>query len=439
MGKEYILRVGFGRADITPLEPNPLGGLGGGPRISTAVREPLYTNCIALTDENDETVLLIVDDLCQLKDLTGLKEPIMQATGVPRDHIFISCTHTHSAPATVPEEDVTVRYLKYLAVQMAIAAAQAMTDRKPAKMEAASVKTENMNFSRRYINSEGKPYSNNKGMTMVGPESQADPQLQLVKFVREGAKDIILTNFQTHHHGEAATKWFTEITPNFFGAYRDSLEEQTGCHVAYYSGAGGNLAAQNIYEKHLNVSSGYIDHGVRLAGFAMQAEGSFKPLKAGLIQVRTHTYTGKIKKEPELLELATKVRNFYEDTFDKAKAVEMLEGSAIQSLQHACAIYNNSLLDDTFDVELRAIAVGDLAIATAPCEMYDINGKYVKDHSPFGVTLVFQLTDGSIGYIPSEIAYTTGGYEVEATRFLKGTGEAFQNVFLELFRKMHQA
>lgn len=434
----YKLLVGFGRADITPLESCHMGGLGDvtGTRMSTDIREPLHTNCIAITDEKDETVLLIVNDLCQIIDFTGVKEPIVAATGVPADHIFICATHTHSAPAMSTEMPQSERYRRYTIAQMAVAAATAMIDRKPAAMEAASVQTQNMNFSRRYINSEGKPYANNKGMTMVGPESQADPQLQLIKFKREGGKNIILTNFQTHHHGEAATKWYTAITSNFFGVYRAALEEKTGCHVAYFSGAGGNLAAYNIYEKHLNVTDGYRGHGVRLAEYAM--EGKFVPVEAGPIQVMHRVYTCKTRKQLELLEVATRVRDVYEATNDRQKAMEEAKGYPISSIHHAGAICRTAKMADTFDVTLAAISVGGLGIATGPCEMYDINGKYVKDHSPCQATLVFQLCNGSVGYIPAECAYQNGGYEIDTTRYQKGTAEGFQNTFLDMLREMKE-
>ena len=440
MEKEYVLRVGFGKADITPLESCQLGGLGGveGSRMSTEILDRLYTICIAITDENDQTVIFNVNDLCQIINLDGMKEPTMQATGVPRENIFLAATHTHSAPGLEYDMPQAERYKALVADRIAIAAAQAMADRKPARMEIASVQTKNMNFSRRYINTLGGIFNNINGTIRVGPENEADPQLQLLKFVREGGKDIILSNFQTHHHGEAATKWFTGITSNFFGAYRDSLEERTGCHVAYFSGAGGNLAAYNNYEKELNVSTGYRDHGVKLADFAMQAV-DFKPLKAGPVQIIKRTYTGEVNKVPELEEIATIARNISEYERDEERAKEMIKGTPIKSVIHARGIYNNSLLPDTFDVTLIGVSIGDLAVATAPCEMYDINGKEVKDRSPFAATLVFQLCNGSVGYIPSEIAYSHGGYEIEVTKFKKGTGEGFRDTFLGMFKEMKEA
>ena len=71
------LLVGFGKADINPVEPCDLGGLGGPwyGRVHDGILDPIYTICIAITDEADNTVLLISNDLCQLQVMEGMKEP----------------------------------------------------------------------------------------------------------------------------------------------------------------------------------------------------------------------------------------------------------------------------------------------------------------------------------------------------------------------------
>lgn len=437
--KKYTLRVGFGRTNITPLESCMLGGCGGveGTRMHERVLDELEAICIAITDENDETVLFIVNDLVGFESLDGIIEPIMQTTGLARDHITVSATHTHNAPGLTAVMEETDRYKAYLAAQMAIAAAQAMTDRKPATMEITSAMTENLTFCRRYMNSEGKLFRNNSGMTMVGPESPPDEQLQMLKFVREGGKDILLVNFQGHYHGETTRpENYKSISRNYMGACRDYLEEKTGCYAAYFAGAGGNLAVQTIYDKPRNISTGYVDHGQRLARYALDAQKNFRPVEAGPIKIKSRVYTGKTKKQPELFEIAAKMHDYFEATNDKEGTMALAKGYPISNVFHAGAIYANSKLGDTFDTRLVAISIGDLAIACAPCEMYDANGKNIKEQSPFGATLVFQLCNGSVGYIPAEYAYANGGYEIETTKFQKGVGEGFQNTFLDLFREM---
>lgn len=438
----HTLLVGYGRIDITPLEPTMLGGCGGveGSRMHESVLDPLEAICIAVTDEKDETVLLVTGDLVEIRNMTGMKEPTMQATGVARDHIFLTATHSHNAPGLEAIMDETDRYRAYLADRIAIAAAQAMTDRKPATMQITSTMTENMTFCRRYLNTEGGLYNSTiPTMTKLGPESPPDEQLQMLKFVREGGKDILLVNFQGHYHGETTRpENYKTISRNFPGPCRDLLEAETGCLPAYFSGAGGNLAAYTIYDKHRNVSSGYVDHGQRLARFALDAQKDFRPVENGLIQVRSRVYTGNTKKEPDLFEIAEKVCELFEATNDREKAMELAKGYPISNIYHAGAIHANSRLGDTFDTTLEAVTIGDLAIACAPCELYDITGKNVKEQSPFGATLVFQLCNGSVGYIPAQYAYAHGGYEIQTTKFQKGVAEGFQNTLLDMFKEMKE-
>ena len=54
--KTHSLRVGFGRADISPEVFVPLGG--GSNNVSYSVEDPLYATCIAITDEMDNTILV---------------------------------------------------------------------------------------------------------------------------------------------------------------------------------------------------------------------------------------------------------------------------------------------------------------------------------------------------------------------------------------------
>ena len=439
--EKHTLLVGYGRADITPLEPVMLGGLGGveGSRMHERVLDELEAIAIAITDEKGETALFVVCDLVAFESLAGIIEPIEQATSIDRSHIFVAATHTHNAPGLTAVMEQTDRYRAYLGAKVAVAAAQAMADRKPATMQVTSTMTENMTFCRRYMNSEGKLFRNFQGMTMVGPESPPDEQLQMLKFVREGGKDILLVNFQGHYHGVCPFgDSFKSVTRNFPGFCRDKLEEQTGCLPAYFSGAGGNLAVMTIYDKPRNVSSDYIDHGYRLAQYALDAQKDFRPVASGPIRIKSRVYTGCTKKQPELFEIAEKMCEYFEATNDKEGTMALAKGYPISNVFHAGAIHANSKLGDTFDTTLEAVTIGDLAIACAPCELYDANGKAVKEQSPFDATLVFQLCNGSVGYIPAEYAYANGGYEIETTKFQKGVAEGFQNTFLDMFKEMKE-
>ena len=92
-------RVGFGRSSITPQENLPLGGYGtSSTRITEDVLDEIYVDCIALTDENNETMLLMLTDLQRIEDslIDMLRLSVYEATGIAQERIIISCSHTHS-------------------------------------------------------------------------------------------------------------------------------------------------------------------------------------------------------------------------------------------------------------------------------------------------------------------------------------------------------
>lgn len=77
-----------------------------------------------------------------------------------------------------------------------------------------------------------------------------------------------------------------------------------------------------------------------------------------------------------------------------------------------------------WEVEVQVIALGDqIAWVSLPGEIFVELGLAIKTGSPFRHTLVAELANGSIGYIPDQRAYAQGNYEVVSARCAKGSGE----------------
>lgn len=62
--------------------------------------------------------------------------------------------------------------------------------------------------------------------------------------------------------------------------------------------------------------------------------------------------------------------------------------------------------------ELNALRFGDVALVTAPGEIFTETGMEVKRRSPLPRTCYVAYTNGTIGYVPIPAAYPEGGYEV---------------------------
>ena len=55
----------------------------------------------------------------------------------------------------------------------------------------------------------------------------------------------------------------------------------------------------------------------------------------------------------------------------------------------------------------------DVAIWSAPLELFCEISNEIRDRSPFPYTFYFGYSNGWLGYLPTESAYRYGGYEVD--------------------------
>ena len=72
---------------------------------------------------------------------------------------------------------------------------------------------------------------------------------------------------------------------------------------------------------------------------------------------------------------------------------------------------------------VQALRIGDLALVSAPGELFVELGLEIKRRSPFAQTMVLELANDSVGYLPTRRAYEEGAYEPEASLFGPGVGE----------------
>jgi hypothetical protein len=62
----------------------------------------------------------------------------------------------------------------------------------------------------------------------------------------------------------------------------------------------------------------------------------------------------------------------------------------------------------------------------------------IKAGSPFKQTMIAELANGSIGYIPTRRAYTEGNYEVVSACCAEGSGELLVESAVRQLRKLYR-
>ncbi len=85
------------------------------------------------------------------------------------------------------------------------------------------------------------------------------------------------------------------------------------------------------------------------------------------------------------------------------------------------------------DAEIQVFALSDsFAVVSLPAEIFTELGMYIKGRSPFANTMVVELANGSLGYIPDRKAYMEGSYEPWSSRVAPGSGEILAEKALQM-------
>lgn len=444
---DYI-QAGFSRVDITPEEYTTLAGYGNDSyRMCNNIIDRLFGTCVAFRDRQGKILILCTADLLNAVKPTvvdGAKQAIHAATSVPEELISISVTHTHAGPSMYTWEDpLTHRYLTHYTKQMAKAAVEAIEDLSDAEIFIGKKNVPNMTFVRHYIGNDGSYFGINYGSWKPGVREYADvsdDQLQVMRFVRRDARDIVLVNWQCHatttggHHSPDFN-----MSADYPGALRNHLEGRTGCHCAFFQGACGNLIPFSPIKSDMIVPErDYILYGKTLAEKVIECMNeNMHPAKGGRIQNISYIYSGQVDHSDDYrVPDAEKVVDGFYELKDPEEQKARLKKYGFNTVHHARQVINRYQLGQTLEMDLYAYRIGDISFATVPFEMFNSNGRYVKDNSPFMMTFMLAYSNGSNSYIADEKAFRYDCYEVNSRRYAKGVAEDIANKHIMLLNQL---
>jgi len=445
------LSVGYARIDITPEESVPLAGYGNNmTRLSQGVLDPICATCIAFTDSCGNSLLLYTVDMIYTSDYFGVpaRDAISSQYGIPRECVVICSTHTHSAPDLSQAYPPVQRYTAQLVQKLTDLAGAALADRKPATMYAGQTHNDGMNFVRHYILENdtvaGDNFGDFRSASVRDHVSEADRQIQLVKICREGARDILMVNWQAHptkastrvtEHGRRNRPF---ISADFVGACRSYVEEKTQMHFAYFQGACGNINSRS-YRKEEDGVQDHIPYGQQLGDYILAGLSQLKPLPLGKVTARETVHCSPVNHtQNHLVPYAEEIVKLWTETNDYALCAAKGRVHGINSPYHAGAIIRKAGMRGDLKLGLGAGCIGELGLAVLPYEVFDTNGMHIKDNAPFAMTFILECSNGSNSYIPSMRGFEHGCYEADQCSFTPGTGEKAADKVLELLDQLHQ-
>lgn len=147
--RDAIYKVGVAKVDVTPNYPIRLNGFGGRRAESEGVSQRIWARALAIShSDHPPLVLVTVDSLgVRITMVDEVARRLKERSGIPRENITVSCTHSHctpkvsgasdnifSQPIPPPHQKHIERYTRELTDMIEQAAVAAVESREPSTL-----------------------------------------------------------------------------------------------------------------------------------------------------------------------------------------------------------------------------------------------------------------------------------------------------------------
>lgn len=436
----WTIKAGFSKFDITPTVPTPMAGYYHG-RLSTETHDPLWCRATVLDDGTTKVAIVALDLITTTRWLTTeTRERIQSETGIPASHVLISATHSHTGPVMYDPSNAryqrmgnanpaTEKYMAELPDKILKCVADAADNRREVRVMAGIGDEPKLAFNRRFFMNDGSVGWNPGKLNpkIVREAGPTDNSLPVVALFDQDTKPVgLLSNFSIHLDTVGGTQWSADMPHSMLQCLERVLG--AGCHLQYSTGCCGDvnhIDVRSVYPQKGHEEAARI--GTRLAAAVLRSWSDLQPVQGKKLIASTTIVTLPVAKhEPSRVDWANQIaeKSMQSPQPPFREMVEAFRILDIESRKH-----------QPYEVEVQVITLGkELAWVSLPGEIFVQLGLAIKDGSPFKVTSVHELANGSIGYIPTRQAYPQGNYEVISARCEQGSGELLVDAALSQLR-----
>lgn len=440
------MKVGGGVVDITPPigYPHYRGELAGTVIGGTGVRNPLYARSLVFKQGNTQAALLLCDLNSLPKDLIRLvRERASEQTGIPFQHISDAATHTHTGPSirgAMPEyadreaagrlsEEDQKGYLAHLIQGMTQAIVTANEQAKEVELIAGIGHATGVSFNRRFLMTDGRVRFNPgiQNPKIVGPVGPVDPDVHFVLFrpTNQTGYNASLTVFANHTDTEGGTD-FSADYPFYL---HKSLRETFGEQVVSVFGAGpcGDINHTDVSRPREATEKKAITEkiGKNLAEAIKEAHPKGGQRSPSLQVISKTLYL------PLQDFTAAELQWAHKDTGQLYVERSFLNNVRRRKILSLAQLRQREAIPPSVSGEPWLLPVeihifqldAQTAIVTLPGEVFAELGMDLKKRSPFANTMVIELANADIRYVPTRRAFAEGDYEPLQSRLVPGSGE----------------
>ncbi len=418
-----MIQAGFARVDVTPPLGSPLSGYFYA-RYADGVLDPIQLNALAFGNGTDTAIIITCDFIGMVMSKSNeMREAIAARTGVPAERVMLCCLHQHTSIRIGDRGSVKnmtsfddSNYMGVLVRKFADVAQMAIDDMSEAEVGTAEAQAvRDVAFVRRYWLEDGTVATNpsSKGPRPVRRCDESDNTVRLIRFKREGKKDIAYVNFSTHPDVISGCKLSADW-PGFVRRFVEADEDALCLCVVGCQGDSNHCDYLTDKEKMFPVGRGYPHSEYMGRSIADTVK---------LIWDKTAAHTGERvfggieviynKTNTEGEEKYAEQKAFYDDyeagKFEKAPHITQLAYARRIIGLRTSPIYR--------PVPVTVLGLGDIAFVGFGGEPFT-DYTHAAHAAAEGKTVFCSCcTNGYEGYLPHARAFEEGGYEASSTFF----------------------
>jgi hypothetical protein len=390
--------------EITPPVGVAMAGYIAREHNSSGIHDPLYAQALFLKLDSQQLLLLTCDLIgVDLNFTNQLRQDIAAELNIPRDHIMLSCSHTHSGPqGFTPDEPVHMSLrddnLREMTLRKLLGAAKWVVT----KTEPASI-----SFSNLDLTGIGK----NRNDPEKGP---MDPQLSVIRINNNsGIPLAVLFNYGCHPTVMGYENLL--ISADLPGAARAALKKHfPDCIFMFTNGASGDVSTRFTRREQRFPEVDRL--GKILASGVLQAMMKSEPIEvlnlAGeriKVQLPQRSFPPEQEIQASIEQLKDKIQKIKSESApqgDIRKVITQLEGAQGQM------VMQDAKIDPSFFLtEFQFLKIGPLFMAGIPGEPFSQTVLDIKAQCAPIKTMVISYSNDNKGYFPDQRAIKNNTYE----------------------------
>ena len=402
-------RAAVVKVDITPENSQQL--MGYQERKSTGVNDHIFHRIIVLDDGNSK-FLLVSTDICLISpvEYEHVAAMIKNQFGIDPVNFWWATTHTHSAPEVgTPglykiymgernKHEVDAEYTSLVEQKLIEGVDEALKKTEPARLGTGWGFSQ-ANINRRAIDTDGK------ASIGLNPDGPSDRRIGLMRIEREDGSPIaLIANYPMH--GTVMGGDYLQISGDAPGIVEAYVEEKIGAPLMFINGAAGNMAP--IYSVYPNPKAGHLSHFRVLLGDRIIEANQKISATTEKVTISTGSMIVETPRKPDM------------DWPSDFGAYTRTSNTGTNLVR----------------LPIRFLKINeDIAIWSAPVELFCEISNEIRDRSPFPYTFYFGYTNGWFGYLVSEEEHKYGGYETIISPF---TPRASRDLIEAVVNNLHE-